>query len=356
MKLGLIGAGNIAGAHLKAIPHIPGVAVFVAIAEPNEANRQRQATRFHIGRAYTDAGELLAQPDIEGVVLTTPHDTHAKLARRCFAAGKHVLVEKPMACSLAECDAMNAAAKVAGKTLMVAQCQRYDPAYRGLKRILDAGELGQIRAVRIEAMQSAAAFIPAGHWYLDAKRAGGGIVISVAIHKIDLLRYLLGDVARVTASCRTINPLFRNGAEDYAVATLEFANGAIGQLFATWSAFRLPYSENLMIFGDDGTVHALPPTETQMGPALVASRRGSPAAVPGFAGQFGGFQPVAPDRADLPSTEPFANQLAHFVECCRTGAEPLSSGCDNRQTMAVVFAIYESARAGRPVEVSRAPR
>jgi len=355
MKLGLIGAGSIAGAHLKAVPHIAGIVEFVAIAEPNAANRQRQSARFNIERAYTDPAELLAQPDIEGVVLTTPHDTHADLARRCFAAGKHVLVEKPMACSLAECDAMIAAAKTAGKTLMVAQCQRYDPSYRGLKAVLDSGELGPIRAVRIEAMQNAAAFVPTGHWYLDGHRAGGGIVISVAIHKIDLLRYLLGDVVRVTAICRTVNPMFANGAEDYAVATLEFASGAVGQLFATWSAFRLPYSENMMFFGDNGTVHALPPTETQMGPALVASRQRTPAAAPGFASQFGGFQPVAPARDGLPSAEPFANQLAHFAECCRNGTEPVSSGRDNRRTMQVVFAIYESARTGQTVPIENVP-
>jgi predicted dehydrogenase len=107
-----------------------------------------------------------------------------------------------------------------------------------------------------------------------------------------------------------------------------------------------------MIFGDDGTVHALPATETQMGPAWFAKRNGSPAAELGFAAQFGGFQPVAPDAAGLPSNEPFANQLAHFVECCRTGTDPISSGCDNRRTMATVFAIYESARTGQTVGVN----
>ena len=351
LQLGVIGVGNIAGAHLKAAPQVSDWVAMVALADPNDANRQRQSARFNITRTYADPAELLTAPDIEGVVLCTPHDTHAALAIAAARAGKHVLVEKPMGCSLSECDAMIAAAGAAGVKLMVAQCQRYDPANRGLKAVIANGELGRIRAVRIEAMQNAAAFLPPDHWYLDAQRAGGGIVISVAIHKIDLLRYLIGNVVRVTASCRTVSPLFRNGAEDYAVATLEFANGAVGQLFATWNAFRLPYSENLMIFGDDGAVHALPATETQMGPARIASRKRSPAAAPGFAGQFGGFQPVEPDRTGLPATDPFANQLAHFAECCRTGAELLSSGRDNRCTLQIVFAIYESARTGRTVEL-----
>jgi predicted dehydrogenase len=248
---------------------------------------------------------------------------------------------------------MIAAAQQAGVQLMVGQCQRYDPAYRGLKRVVDSGELGPIRAVRIDAMQNAAAFVSDGHWYRDAKHAGGGIVISVAIHKIDLLRYLLGDVVRVSARCQTINPLFINGAEDLAMATFEFANGAWGELFATWGAYRLRYSENLMIFGDKGAVHALPEKETAIGPALVASESRSPRAEFGWLGQFGGFAPVPSDAAGLPSADSFGNELAHFAECCRTGAEPLSSGRDNRCTMQVIFAIYESARTGRPVELSK---
>ncbi len=351
MRLGVIGAGNISGAHIKVAPLIADQVKIVALADPALAPLARQSARFHIDRIYSNIDEMLAADDIDGVVICTPHHTHAKLAIAAAKTGKHVLVEKPMACSADECHAMIDAADCAGVRLMVGQCQRYDPAYRGLRRAVHAGELGCIRAARIETMQNAAAFVPAGHWYRDGSLAGGGIVISVAIHKIDLLRYLIGDVVRVNAQCRTIDPAFINGAEDLAVATLEFASGAIGQLFASWGAFRLRYSENLMIFGDTGAVHALPETPTQMGPAWIASRQRTPTVEPGFAGQFGGFELVAPDQTGLPTAESFANQLVHFAECCRTGAEPLSSGRDNLRTMQVVFAIYESARTGQTVEL-----
>jgi len=349
MKLGLIGAGSIAGAHLKAAAQISGAAQVVALADPNAANLQRQSARFNIPRTYADPAELFAAPDLEGVILTTPHDTHAPLTLAALRAGKHVLVEKPMACSLAECDAMNTAAQVADKTLMVAQCQRYDAGHQALKQLIASGELGRLRAARIDVLQNAAAFLPTGHWLYDGKQAGGGIVISVAVHKLDLLRYLVGDVTRVTAICQTTNPAFSNGAEDLALATLEFANGTVGQLFASWSAYRLRYSENMLLFGDTGAAHALPATETHVGPFLVASQRRSPAAERGWPAQFGGFAPVAPVAGM--SADSFVNQLAHFAECCRRGTEPLSSGRDNRRTMQVIFAIYESARTRRPVDV-----
>jgi predicted dehydrogenase len=106
-----------------------------------------------------------------------------------------------------------------------------------------------------------------------------------------------------------------------------------------------------MIFGADGAVHAVPPLGTQWGPAYVASRRRG-ATGPGWDGQFGGFVPVEPDREGLPTDDGFVNEVLHFAECCRSGAEPISSGRDNLGTMKVVFGIYESARTGQPVELA----
>jgi predicted dehydrogenase len=313
LRLGVIGTGMIAGGHARAALAIPDLAQVVALCDPSPAALGRCAPRFGITRTYEKAHAPLDAPDFDAVVLCTPHDTYASLA--VARAGKHVLVEKPMACTPKECRTMVAEADAEGVTLMVGQCQRYHPYFRGLKRLI----------------------------------AGGGIVISVAVHKLDLLRYLIGEVARVCATCRTTTPAFVHGAEDLVIATLEFACGTVGGMFAPWSAFRLRYSRNLMLFGDDGAVHSLSEDPAQVGPALVASRRRSPVAEGGFAGQFGGFSPVEPGRTGLPSTEPFVNQLAHFVPCCRTGEEPPSSGRDSLGTMALIFGIYAAARSGKVV-------
>jgi predicted dehydrogenase len=351
ITLGLIGAGAIAGAHLRAATQVPHAVRIAALAEPNPANLQRQSVRFGITRTYAQVDELLAAPDIEGVIITTPNDTHASLAIAAAKAGKHVLVEKPMACSLVECQAMMAAARHAGVQLMVAQCQRYDAHHRALKGLIDRGELGTLRSARIESMQNAAAVFGPEHWLYDGQRAGGGIVISVAIHKIDLLRYMVGNVASVRAECRAHNPWFRNGAEDLALATLKLTNGALAQMYASWTVHRLRYSENFMLFGDKGTSHSIPPTEVQLGPPYVACATEVPAAPPGWSGQFGGFRQVEPEPGML--ADSFANQLAHFAECCRNGRQSISSAQDNYNTMATVMAIYQSARTGQEVQVQQ---
>lgn len=354
-RIGLIGCGGISNAHARGYRALgPAVAQVVAVADVASDLAQRRAAELGAVQTTTDYRQVLANPAVEAVDICLPHHLHAEVAIAAAKSGKHVLVEKPMACSLGECRAMVTAAQQAGVVLMVAQMQRYDPSYRGVRRLIASGELGPIRAVRFDSMQNAPAFLRPDHWLFDGKLAGGGIVISVSVHRIDLVRYLVGDVRRVSAFCRAGTPPYRAGAEDYAVATLEFESGALGEHFATYSGYRMPYSESLMLFGDDGAVHALPDPGNASGPAFCISRRREALpTTPGWGQQFAGFQPVEPDMAGLRSADSFTNELAHFAECCRSGREPESSGRDNLGTMAVIFGIYESARrGGAPVQLA----
>jgi predicted dehydrogenase len=177
-------------------------------------------------------------------------------------------------------------------------------------------------------------------------------VIGVAVHRLDLLRFLIGEVRRVSAVTRTSSPQFVNGAEEYAALTLEFENGALGQAFATVSAFRTPWSESLLVFGDHGTIHAAPAPGNMRSRAFVASERRS-APVVEWADQFQGFEPIDALAERLPSESGQVNEILHFASCCATGAEPLSSGRDNLGTMTLIAAAYEAARTGRPVEFAR---
>lgn len=351
LKVGLIGAGGVARAHLRAYGQFSERVKLVAVCDINQDAAGERAREAGAEEVFSNVDTMLQESDIDAVDICTSHDSHAPLAIAAAQAGKHVLVEKPMACSLAECREMVRAAESAGVMLMVAQVQRYSPAYRGIRKVIQSGELGSIRAIRVDAMQNGPETLRRNNWLLDGTRAGGGIVISVAVHKIDLLRYLIGEVGRVTALCRTFHPFFGNGAEDYACALLEFDNGAIGEVFGTFSAFRAPWGEMLMIFGDQGTAHAVPRGQEQ-GSGFVASRQRTPQ-LQTFSDTFGGFEPVEPDHEGLATDDGFINEILHFAECCRTGKEPISSGRDNLGTMKVVFGIYESARTGKAVELSR---
>lgn len=351
LKVALIGAGNISKHHLPAYRDFPEQVRLVAVCDVDEGVARERAREAAVEAVYTDAERMLREVEADAVDICTIHDQHAPLTLAAIAAGKHVLVEKPFACSLADCRTIVAAAEQAGVTVMVAQNQRFLPTYKSAKTIVESGELGAIRGVRLDSMQCWPALLPAGHWQFDGKRAGGGIVIGVAVHRIDLMRYLVGDVRLVSAVCRTTRPEFVNGAEDYAVALLELENGATGELFATASAFRTPWVEQFMIFGDEGTIHAAPAPGSIRSTAFVASA-GRSAPCEAWLEQVQGFEPFDRNGDGWPSESGQVNEILHFAECCRTGREPLSSGRDNLGTMKVVFAIYESSRAGRPVELA----
>ena len=343
LRYAVIGAGSFCGAHIKGVIRLAkeghSAVEVAAVADISDASFPRLRERFGLARLTTDVAAVLGDPAIDAVSICVPHDRHAELAIAAARAGKHALVEKPMACAVAEAEAMVAAAEQNGALLMVGQCERFDRQNQALKRRIDAGELGRIHSVRIDVMQNAAAFVSPGHWYLDRRRAGGGVVISVGVHRIDLVRYLVGEVRRVTAQCRTVNPMFNHGAEDLAVALLELDGGALCEFFATWSAFRVRYIEGLMLFGDKGAVHAIPEAPAQYGAVQLASTANCPPAAAGFAGQFGGYAPL-PTDGSLPTEDPVTNELAHFFACCRSGTQPLTSGQDNLKTMRVIEAIY----------------
>lgn len=355
LRVGLIGAGSIWNAHKVAFQQFPEQVRLAAVTDLHLPAAQKAADEFAGAKVYADPATMLRDAEIDAVLILTTHAEHAALAQAAIASGRHVLVEKPMACSLAEARSMTDAARARGVILMIGQCQRYDRSYRGVKRLIASGEIGNVHAVRFDSMQGlfTNGLLPAGHWLSDGRKAGGGIVISVCVHRLDLARFCLGEVRRVSAVARTQDPGFTNGAEDYVAALFEFENGALGEMFGTYSGFRMPYSEGLMIFGSDGAVHAMPNNGECQAPALYASKQN-----PGvkdennWLAQFRGFQPVPEDTDGLPSDNSFVNQMLHFADCCRTGAEPLSSGRDNLGTMRLIEGIYQSAKTGAWVDLN----
>jgi predicted dehydrogenase len=351
LRVALVGAGNISSHHLPAYAQFRDEVELVAVCDLDETLARRRAQEAGVERVFTGVDALLREVACDAVDVCVTPDQHAPVALAAIEAGRHVLVEKPFALTLADCRRVVAAADRAGVTLMVAQNQRFLPSHQAARAIIAGGELGEVRAVQTDSIQHWAA-LDAGHWQHDAARAGGGAVIGVGVHRLDLVRFLAGDVRRViSAVTRTVSPQFVNGAEEYATATFELESGALGQAFAMVSAFRSPWSEQLLVFGERGTIHASPAPGNVRSRAFVASERRSPPVVE-WADQFDGFEPVDAAAEGLPSESGQVNEILHFASCCAGGAEPLSSGRDNLGTMQLVAAIYESARTGAPVELA----
>jgi predicted dehydrogenase len=350
LRVGLVGAGRISHLHLPAYLDHDEVEL-VAVCDVNDEAARGLAAAAGIDAVFRDAATMIAEAGLDAVDICSGHDQHLEAVLAAAAAGKHVLVEKAMGRSLDECREMVSATAAAGVTFMVAQNLRYGAYALRVKQLVDDGELGAVLAVRCDGAMDTRSILRDGDWMLDGAKAGGGTLITFSTHIIDLLRYFLGDVVRVSGVCRTVWDQLRNGAEDYACATLEFASGAIGSLFSTWTATRAPAGVTYVLYGERGSLYSTPPTVEapieQVGRPLVSTAereaRSEGAATNGF---------VALEPAPMPSSSSFVNEILHFAECCRTGEEPVSSGRDNFETMKVVFGIYEAARTGQVVELA----
>ena len=354
LKVGLIGTGVISRMHMPAFLEHTDEVQLTAVCDIREDAAQAYADDAGVDPAavYTDYEQMLREADVEAVDICTIHSTHRDVAVAAARAGKHVLLEKPMATSVQECRDIIEATDEAGVTFMVAQMLRFLPHYQEARRIIQSGELGQIWAARSDSWFPAALpglAVPSDWWGFDKQRNGGGVLIMVAVHQLDLLRYFIGDVRRVTARYWTDHPMLKNGAEDRVVATLEFANGAIGNSIASYSS-RTPWSWQSVLLGEQGSIYTVPGAggNEHQAPAMVAS-----AARDGDAGFRKGesFQWVEGPLEGLASENPFTNEIVHFAQSIRDGTKPQSSGRENFNTMEVVHGIYESASTGQPVEL-----
>ncbi|MCY3820240.1 MAG: Gfo/Idh/MocA family oxidoreductase [Gammaproteobacteria bacterium] len=375
LKVGIVGAGGITRAHLPAYLERPDRVQLNAVCDLVEPLAQELAKKAGIDAVYLDIDEMLRDADIEAVDICTTHNSHAPLAIAAAEAGKHVIVEKPMAISVQECRDMIAAADKAGTTLMVAQHLRYAPEARAAKRLLDDGKLGTVEAVRTElfggGMRGRRRRRRQGErWMQDARRSGGGMMMSEQVHHIDLLRYYAGNVKRVNGVCKSLQEHMVHGAEDLVSATLEFESGAVGEVWAKGNAI-VPRGRTYTIFGDQGVFYASTPTKEQreveisgatpfrhFGHIMVALNEDLPDLDPSnpedrrkmyFAEPP--FKVLSTDGIDLPSPNYFINEILHFADCCQAGEEPLSSGRDNIGTMKIIMGIYESSRTGQPVNL-----
>ena len=377
MKVGLIGTGGISNRHM--IPYLerPDRVQLTAVCDIVEPLAQEYAKKAGVDEIYLDFEEMLQKADIDAVDICTGHSSHAPLAIAAANAGKHVIVEKAMAHTLQGCKDMIAAADEAGVTLMVAQHLRYSPESRAVKRFIDDGNLGEIRAVRTHTIGGGGGDRRPDDWMKDGK-AGGGVMLVQSVHHLDLLRFYVGNVKRVMGLSRSIQSNFLNGADDLVAATLEFENGAVGDVMASWSTPVSPEGMSYMIFGSEGTVHSTPPTldqsleapVRQFGTIMYGVRDRKREEEQTRAMQSGplrrpltrerlalmmrrpSFQPLPTGDNNLPSDDYFINEVLHWEECCRTGNEPISSGHDNLETMKIIFGIFESSRTGKVIDLA----
>ena len=337
IRFGLIGVGNITPLHAMAIRGTPG-AELVATATRSEARGRAFATE-HGADWCADYRDLLARPDVDAVGICTPPDLHAPMAIDAARAGKHVMCEKPMARSTEECDAMIRACRQAGVQLGVIFQGRFEPLARQLKSWLEAGKLGRLLwASTATPWYRPESYYLSGAWRGKLVHEGGGVLINQAIHAIDLMLWLGGKPARVTARARTLNHQIE--VEDVAAAILEYDDGRLGLIQATTNAYP-GYPEKLEFHGTNGSAiyhkgqgrlewHLIEPCEDGDEAAGASS---------------GAARPM-----DI-SAAGHTAQYQDFAAAIREDRPPMVDGREGRRSLEVVQAIYRSAETAAAVDL-----
>jgi predicted dehydrogenase len=327
VRVASIGTGRWAGALAEAAGQGTGLALVACTSR--SADHRAAFARKHGCRDAPTYEAVLADPEIEGVVITTPHSLHAAQIVAAARAGKHVFVDKPFTLTVADARRATEACRAAGVVLGVGHQRRRQPASRALRRLLDEGALGRVSQVEgnFSADHAFAASITPDMWRADRVETPGGAMTNLGIHHVDTYRYLLGPIARVMAFSRRL--VLDIDVEDVTAILFEFASGVLGYLGTSW----VPATRTEWI--------ALHGTEAQAwheatGTRLWLTRRGESerTAVP------------------LTPTEPLVEELADFARCVREGGRPEVSGEEGIASIAVLEAIVESAGTGRAADVA----
>lgn len=242
IKVGIIGAGSIARyRHLPETAMNPSAEVG-AICDVVETRAQEIAQEYHC-KPYTDYRKMIQNPDLDAVIVAATNTTHAEMSIAALDAGKHVMCEKPMATTLDEAQKMINAAERSGKKLMIAHNQRLEPANRKAKEILQSGKLGKVLTFAStfgHPGSEAWAIDGADTWFYRKEVTGLGVLGDLAIHKLDLIRWLLeDDYTEATAFMDTLAKSYPSGGlidvEDNALCLLKTAKGAMGSVIASWT-------------------------------------------------------------------------------------------------------------------------
>jgi predicted dehydrogenase len=333
--VGIIGSQFVATIHAESLRSC-AQADLIAVASPTSGHARSFAERFAIPRHFSDYGDLLALPEIDMVVVGAPNQLHCAITLDAAAAGKHVVMEKPLCLNLDEADRMIEACGKAGVKLMYAEELCFAPKYVRLKQLLDSGALGRPTLVK----QSEKHDGPHADHFWDVERSGGGVTMDMGCHAVEFFRWMLGRPAikSVYAQMTTLVHGERTRGDDNAILVLEFEGGTIAVAEESWTKLG-GMDDRAEVHGSLGVAFA----DLLHGNAIETySAKGYDYAVE-KAGSTAGWSFTIYEEA---WNYGFPQEMAHFVDCVQKDRKPLVTGEDGRMVLQAIFAAYESARTG----------
>jgi predicted dehydrogenase len=329
VRIGLIGAGSIAGAHVAGILRNPEKAVLAAVADPvPEAAANRAGDTG--AAVYADYRQMLAEADIDAVDICLPHHLHRDAIVAAAEAGKHVLCEKPLCLTPDEAATIAEAVEKSGITVMCAHNQLFLPAVARAKELLESGVIGTVYEVRTTD-SFFNDFTPENMgWRASAKSSGGGELIDTGYHPTYLMLHLAGGVpVEATAMLSRHRLEFMEG-EDSAQVLVRFDNGVVGSLVTSWAYEPSANTERFSAVGELGSLHS-------DGTTLSYRLRGGESVTEEFE-----------------AVHEFAAEIEHFADSIRNGTRPLHTHKEGTEVLGIILAAYESARSRTVAPVLRA--
>lgn len=341
IRLGFIGTGGIAkNAHMTSLKNIEDIEL-VAVSDINRETAQAASDMFEgKPKVYTDYKEMLKNEKLDAVDVCTPNLYHKQPSIDALNAGLHVIVEKPIAMSAKEAQAMCQAARKNERKLMVAQCQRFRPDVQLLKKMIDAGELGDIYYSRVWALRRRG--VPAWGVFIEKDKQGGGPMIDIGVHMLDMALYLMGHPKPVAVSgqCYTkfgtrkgvFNPWGewdpkKYTVEDYAAGFVRFDNGATLSIEASFAANIKKDELNVTLLGTEGG--------SDMDPFRIYKERHQ--------------RIIVEEPTMLPQVNTYEAELREFFAAIRENRDPLVTGEQALMTQQILDGVYESSEKGREI-------
>ena len=354
LKTALVGVGKVTDMHARALVNLKE-SLFTAVCGRNREKTEGYAARYGI-RAYTDVAEMVAKEQIDVVIICTPHPNHKEPTIAALEAGAKVLIEKPLASSLEDCDAMIEASRRCAKQIGVV-CQRrwYLPAMR-VKNAIDAGKIGQpvFGTVNMLGWRDRS-YYESDPWRGTWKGEGGGVLVNQAPHQLDMIQWFMGEIDELYGQWSNLNHPYIE-VEDTANAILKFKSGAVANIIVSNSQKPGIYGK-VHVHGENGASVGV---QTDGGAMFVA-------------GMSEILEPPVNDLWTIPGEEKMLQQwvkedseffsklpnqmdyfhernIEDFLHAILEGRKPLMTGEDGRVTVEIFTAIYRSTRDGLPVK------
>lgn len=332
---GIIGTGAVSDEYIKALQKNPRCEV-VAICSRDASRAKAKAAEHGLQNcaAFADPAEMLKAPDLDIVAVCTPHHLHVEQGVAAARAGKHVIVEKPIAISVSSLRRLDKEIREAGVKSIVSFVLRWNPMFDNIRAILDQGLIGKIFYAEVDYLHGIGPSYRIWSW-MAKKEYGGSALLAGGSHAVDGLRWFIRDEAvEVTAYSNTSprNP-FQYEYHPNTVAIIRFAGGAVGKVACSIEC-RMPYAFNVELFGDKGAIRNNQLFTTEW-PGQNA---------------WASIPTILPDSGDV-SHHPFQKEVDHFVDCILNDRESHASVADTYKTHEICLAADISAAEGRPVRL-----